>query len=72
MATRKIVLSDKEICDAIGSVTAEAVQAKYGITNPKIEINLGFTEDSKLVAKVTVETIGPMVAIDGSDDGVTH
>ena len=38
MATKKIVLTDKEICDAIGLVMGEAIQSKYGITNPKIEI----------------------------------
>ena len=69
MATKKIVLSDKEICDAIGLVMAEAIQAKFGITNPKIEITLGFTADSDLVAEVTIETIGPMVDIHGQMTG---
>ena len=50
----------------------EAIQSKYGITNPKIEITLGFTADSALVAEVTVTTIGPMVDIHGADDGVAH
>ena len=72
MATKKIVLTDKQICDAIGLTVAEAIQAKFGITSPKIDISLDFTEDSELIAEVTIETIGPMVSIDGSDVGVTH
>ena len=73
MATKKIVLTDKEICDGLGLVMGEAIQSKYGITNPKIEIILGFTADSQLGAEVTIETIGPMGDIHGTDDhGVTH